>query len=94
MLTFDDCVAFSPLTPEEVDAISRCAHMPDLCALEFGAYLLHSRGGPAQIEAMLSEEIGKARARGDAATVAQLQSALAHLQQQASGPDPEAAKAA
>lgn len=82
MLTFEDCLALSHLTRDEVETISRHAHVPDLCALELGAHLLHSQDGRIQIEAMLQEDIARAQLRRDPAEEARLRRALARLQQQ------------
>lgn len=82
MLTFDDCLAFSQLTKEEMDALSRHAHVPDLCALELAAHLLEGPNGSAQVEAVLRLDIEEARRRGDPAEAARLHDVLAHLQQQ------------
>jgi hypothetical protein len=45
MLTIQDCIALSELTPEEIAAIAEDAHLPDIIAAELGCYLVHSASG-------------------------------------------------
>lgn len=39
MLSYDDCLGLSELTPEEIVAISRHKHVPEIVALAMGASL-------------------------------------------------------
>ena len=36
MLTYNDCLGFSELTPEQVSALARHEHLPEIVALEMG----------------------------------------------------------
>jgi hypothetical protein len=79
MLTFEDCMALSELTPEEIAAIAEHEHVPEMVAAELGCYLLHRAGGAAAIRRMLVEDIEAVRARGDIAHVAKLKLVLRHF---------------
>jgi len=82
MLTIEDCIAMSRLSEDEVAAISAHQHLPDICAVELGAYLHQCRNGGKQMEAMIRDDIGAARARGDTKRVATLKLALARFLQE------------
>jgi hypothetical protein len=45
MLTYDDCVGLCGLRPEEIDAIARHEHLPEIVALEMGACLAETPQG-------------------------------------------------
>lgn len=65
MLTFEDCVALSGLTQEEIDAIAVHEHLPEVIAAELGCYLVHRAGGRQAIKAIIRDDIAMAQARGD-----------------------------
>lgn len=62
MLTIEDCIAMSDLTQEEVDAIAEHEHLPEMIAVELGAYLIHRPDGSKAISRMILEDIAHARA--------------------------------
>lgn len=65
MLTLDDCIALCELSADEVDAIARHEHIPQIAAAELGNYLAHSAAGELCIKDMIRDDIGAAAARGD-----------------------------
>ena len=79
MLTFDDCLALAELTEEEVDAIAEHEHLPEMVALELGAYLARSAEGQRRIEHMIVDDIEAAHRRGDPLHAAQLKRVLRHF---------------
>ena len=67
MLSFEDCLALCDLTEDEVAAIAEHEHIPQMAAVELGNYLVHAPGGELRIKAIICDDIGAARARGDRA---------------------------
>lgn len=45
MLTYEDCVGLSELTPEEITALACYLHVPEIVAVEMGARLCLSPEG-------------------------------------------------
>jgi len=45
MLTLEDCIAFSELSEDEIDAIAEHEHITEMAALELGNYLVHTPSG-------------------------------------------------
>ena len=79
MISYQECLDFSDLTDEEVDAIAEHERIPQAAALELGSYLLSRPGGVAAIAGMIRDDLAEARGRGDARRVEHLRHALAHL---------------
>lgn len=79
MLTFEDCLAFTDLTPEEIDAVAEHEHIPEMLALEFGRYLCETQSGERRLRAMILDDIEAARTRGDLAQAAKLRMVLKHF---------------
>lgn len=67
MLTFEDCLALCELTEEEVLAIAQHEHIPEMAAVQFGNYLVHTPEGEMRIKSIIRDDIAEARARGDRA---------------------------
>lgn len=65
MITLEDCKGLCGLTEEEVRAIAEHEHLPEVVAVEMGAYLAQSDAGQAQIRAMIEDDIRAARAAHD-----------------------------
>jgi len=89
MLTLEDCIALSTLTPEEVEAIAEHEHIPEIVAAELGAYLVTTAAGERRIKRMIRDDIEHARSRGDLARAARLKLVLKHfiaLHRPADGP--------
>ena len=72
MLTYEDCLGLCGLTAEEIAAIARHEHLPEIVALELGAHLARSPQGRRKIRNMIEDDIVVARNRGDSTEVAQL----------------------
>jgi hypothetical protein len=79
MLTFEDCIAMSELTEEEIDAIAEHDHLQRMVAIELGCQLVHTAEGCRRITAILRDGIAAARARGDCARAARLKLVLGHF---------------
>ncbi len=79
MLTFEDCLALSELTEEEILAIAEHEHIPELEALELGNYLVHAPKGEETIKRMILEDIEAARALHDVRRTAALKRVLKHF---------------
>jgi hypothetical protein len=79
MLTIEDCFALSRLTEEEIDAIAEHEHLPEIVALELGAYLVRLEGGESRVKRIIEDDIEAARARGDFLHSAKLKLALKHF---------------
>ncbi|MDA8229845.1 MAG: hypothetical protein M0006_00745 [Magnetospirillum sp.] len=61
MLSLEDCIAFSGLTPDQLDAIARFKHLPTILAAEWAENALETRRGCEDVERMLVEEALLAR---------------------------------
>ena len=79
MLTFEDCLGFSALTEEEIEAISQHEHLPEIVALELGNYLLHQPDGVPKIKRMILDDIADAESTGDAKRALVLKATLHHF---------------
>jgi hypothetical protein len=76
---FDDCLALSALTEEEIDAIAQHEHLPEMVALELGNYLIHQPDGCIAIKSMIVDDIAEAEAHGDARRALVLKATLKHF---------------
>lgn len=65
MLTREDCLALCDLSEEEIAAIMEHEHMPELCAMEFGHYLIETAGGQTVLRRLILDDIRAAETRGD-----------------------------
>jgi hypothetical protein len=61
MLSYDDCLGFCDLTPEEIAAIARHEHLPEILALELGAHLCTTPEGKGVLKRMIRDDIKGAR---------------------------------
>ena len=57
MISFDDCVSLSGLSPEEISAIAEHEHIPEMVAAALASYLIHSEHGPEKIRNMIVDDI-------------------------------------
>lgn len=87
MLTFEDCLALSGLTAEEVAAIAEHEHIPELAAAEMGNYLCRTPGGELRIKRMIIDDISAARAAGHVDRAAALKLVLCHFVEHHPGGD-------
>jgi len=79
VLTWEDCLALSDLTDEEVAAIAAHERCPDMVAAELGNYLMATAVGRKRIEKMIREDIQAAATSGDAYRSALLKCVLRHF---------------
>lgn len=78
MLSFEDCLALSELTEEEILAIAEHEHINEMAALAMGQYLVQTSDGQTCIKAMIADDIESARACGNTAHAAALKLVLQH----------------
>lgn len=67
MLTINDCIAFSGLTPEQLEAVADHQRLPTVLAAEWAETVLERQEGWQLVEAVLLEEAALACCRGDPA---------------------------
>ena len=79
MLTYEDCIALSDLTDEEVEAIAEHDHIPRMVAAELGAYLVHTDKGVPMIQRFILEDIEHARKHGNELHALKLKLVLKHF---------------
>ena len=65
MLSLEDCLALCELSEEEVLAIARHEHIPEMAAVELGNYLVHTPEGEMRIKSIIRDDIARARQRGE-----------------------------
>ncbi len=73
MLTYEDCLAMTDLTEEEVEAIAEHEHCHEMVAMELGHCLVRTDEGVVRIRHMITDDIALARARGNTDHAAKLQ---------------------
>lgn len=78
MLTLEDCIAFSELSEDEIDAIAEHEHITEMAALELGNYLVHTPSGEKRIKKMIADDIRHAKAEGNVKHAAMLRLVLQH----------------
>lgn len=79
MLCLEDCLDFSDLDCEEVEAISAHEHIPLICAAELGCELLKTPDGVKQLHTMLLDDIQHALEHGCPERAGRWVSAYQHL---------------
>ncbi len=79
MLTYQECLDLCELEEDEIDAIAEHEKLPEITALELGAYLVNSPDGVPRIKKMILEDIERARARRDFRHAAKLRLVLKHF---------------
>jgi hypothetical protein len=57
MLTLNDCIGFTGLTEEQLEAIAKHEHLPMILAAEMVEDEVDSRAGCHHIETMIAEEV-------------------------------------
>jgi hypothetical protein len=96
VLTYEDCLGLSGLSPEEVAVIARHEHLPDIVALEMGWCLCGTADGERRFRHMILDDIEAACRHGDTRRAAWLGLVLHHFlgahpaSQGAGGPSPRA----
>ena len=76
MLTVDDICALSDLSDEEIAAIAQHEHIPEICAAEFGHYLMHSENGVPMLHRIILDDIAEAKQNGNTAELERLRDLL------------------
>jgi hypothetical protein len=79
MLTFEDCVALSELTDEEIAAIAEHEHLPMIVASELGNYLIHCADGVPRLKRIIADDIAAADRRGNHRHALALKLVLRHF---------------
>lgn len=79
MLTLEDCIALSKLTPDEVEAIAEHEHIPEIVATEMGNYLVRTPQGEVRVARFIHDDIKTAQHRGDHRHAAKLKMVLKHF---------------
>ncbi len=79
MLTIEDCIELCGLTEDEIDAIARHEHLPEINAAELARYLVQTDDGTLRIRRMIVDDLADAKKRGDAAAMEKYRAVLAHF---------------
>jgi hypothetical protein len=64
MLCLEDCLDFSDLDHEEIEAIAEHEHIPMICAAELGCELLKTPLGVVQLHTMVLDDLNNAIEHG------------------------------
>jgi len=67
MISLEDCIELCGLSEEEVLAIARHEHIPEIAAAEMANYLVSTPSGKVSIREMIRDDIVKAAGAGDRA---------------------------
>lgn len=79
MLSYQDCLALSDLTDDEVEAIAEHEHIPAMAAAALGNYLVHTPDGVPMLKRMILDDIETARADGNWRHALDLKMVLRHF---------------
>lgn len=79
MLTFEDCLGLCDLSEEEICAIAEHERLPEITALEYGEYLVHTPDGERKIKNMILEDIEHSKKHGNTKHTEFLESVLMHF---------------
>lgn len=79
MITPEEIIEMTDLTPEEVETIAEHEHTTGVQAAAMVDYLMHRHGGPQAISRMICEDIREALHKGDAAHARELYATLRHF---------------
>ncbi len=79
MLTFEDCLGLCDLSEEEIRAIAEHEHLPEITALEYGEYLIHTAEGERKIKSMILDDIEHSKKQGNIKHAKFLESVLMHF---------------
>ena len=81
MLSYQDCLALSDLTDQEIAAIAEHEHVPMIVALELGNYLVSQPDGVPKLKRIILDDIAAATGRGDTKRAGDLRLVLRHFVQ-------------
>lgn len=79
MLTFEDCVGYSDLDQETIDAIAEHEHVPAMVACELAQSLIASESGVSAIRQLMEQDLIAARVHHNRRREAQISVALARF---------------
>jgi hypothetical protein len=79
MISIDDCIAFSGLTQEEVNAIGEHEHVLPAVAAAVASSILRAEAGPLEICEMIVDDIRAAMSGRHVRHAAELLAALRHF---------------
>ncbi len=79
MLTYQECLDFCDLTPDEIDAIAQHEHVPEIVAAEMGNYLMQSPDGVPCIKRFILDDIEEARRHDQRQRALHLKLVLKHF---------------
>lgn len=76
MLTLQDCIGFTGLTPEQIEAIAEHEHLGMILATEWAECILDRPNGCDIVQCVLADEVEQCRAVGDMARCKRYESCL------------------
>lgn len=79
MLSYVDCLGFSDLTEEEIEAVAEHEHLPEIVAAELGNYLVHTPGGVPMLKRIICDDIEEALRQGNQERALHLKLVLKHF---------------
>jgi hypothetical protein len=79
MISLEDCIAFSGLDEEQLDAISEHEHIPEIAAAALADYLMKQPHGGEAVRTMIVDDIHKALDDGRVRHAQELFMALRHF---------------
>jgi hypothetical protein len=79
MLTYQDCLGLANLSAEEAAAIAEHEHIPAICAVEFGSYMVQGDNGVPKLKAIIVDDLHAAEQKGDEEHANKLRLVLWHF---------------
>ena len=88
MLSLQECIDFSDLSEDEIEAIAEHEQVPEIVAAEIGNTLLQTRSGVCLIKLYLLENLERARSLGHFEKARQLDVLYRRFDREHPGADP------
>lgn len=88
MLSLQECIDFSDLSKDEIEAIAEHEHVPQIIAAEIGSTLMQTASGVCLIKLYLLENLERARDLGQFEKARQLDSLYRRFVSAHPGADP------
>lgn len=79
MLTYQECLELCDLSLDEIDAIARHEHVPEIIAAEMGNYLMQNPDGVPCIKRYILDDIEAAERHGNRKRALHLKLVLQHF---------------
>lgn len=79
MLTYQECLELCDLSLDEIDAIARHEHVPEIIAAEMGNYLMQCPDGVPCIKRYILDDIEEAERHGNRKRALHLKLVLHHF---------------